>query len=175
MQTPASLDYKGSSFINFRDFDFGEGGNPSWQWIDIKLFAIAAPAASDSDLLAALIADEGFRDDYIGSGVDPDGTRHGPYWIDQITPDSYTPASAEAVVALVTRWVDQCGVVPDALRQVIERDVFAPVRTATSIMTLPRLEDSAINDYGFIHTEFHEIVTIDKTNQVLRLIVAADD
>lgn len=175
MQTSANLEYEGSSFINFRDFDFEDGGNPMRQWIDIKRFTITAPAGSDHDLLAALIGNEYFRDDYIGGGVDRAGTRHGPYWIDRIIPESYTSVSVESVVALVTRWVDQCGVVPDALRQVIEREVFVPARAATSIMLLPRLGDLAVNDYGFIHTEFHEIITIDTTSRTLRLTVAADD
>lgn len=175
MQTAATLEYEGTSFINFRDFDFPEGGNPSRQWIDIKRFTIIEPPVVDRELLSALIGDQHFRDDYIGGGVDPAGTRHGPYRIDRVTPDSYTPASAHSVIALVTRWVDQCGVVPDALRQVIDREVFAPARTATDIATLPRLDYSAVNDYGFVHTEFHEIVTIDTTGGTLRLIVAASD
>lgn len=145
------------------------------QWIDIKRFTITAPVGSDHDPLAALIGNEYFRDDYIGGGVDPVGVCHGPYWLERITPESYTPVSAESLVALVTRWVDQCGVVPDALRQVIEQEVFIPARAATTIMLLPRLGDSAVNDYGFIHTEFHEIVTIDTASRTLRLIAAADD
>jgi hypothetical protein len=175
VQTSAHLEYEGSSFINFQDFDFPAGGNPSRQWIDIKQFTIAESTPASRDLLSALIGDQHFRDDYIGGGVDPAGTRHGPYWIDRITPDSYTHAPADSVIALVTRWVDQCGVVPDALRQVIDRDVFGPARTATDIVTLSGLDSSAVNDYGFIHTEFHEIVTIDTTGGSLRLIVAADD
>ncbi|MET8797686.1 hypothetical protein ABZV91_14755 [Nocardia sp. NPDC004568] len=175
MQTSADLEYEGTSFINFRDFDFPEGGNPSRQWIDIKQFTITAPPPADRDLLSALIGDQQFRDDYIGGGVDPQGTRHGPYWIDRITPDSYTPASADSVIALVTRWVDQCGIVPDALRQAIDQEVFKPARTATHIVTLPRLDASAVNDYGFIHNEFHEIITIDTVGRTLRLTVAADD
>ncbi|WP_039828329.1 hypothetical protein [Nocardia testacea] len=175
MQTSADLEYEGTSFINFRDFDFPEGGNPSRQWIDIKQFTITAPPPADRDLLSALIGDQQFRDDYIGGGVDPQGTRHGPYWIDRITPDSYTPASADSVIALVTRWVDQCGIVPDALRQAIDQEVFGPARTATHIVTLPRLDASAVNDYGFIHNEFHEIIRIDTVGRTLRLTVAADD
>ncbi len=81
----------------------------------------------------------------------------------------------QPVIALLTRWIDQCGVVPDALRQVIDRNVFEPARTATDIVTLSGLDSSAVNDYGFIYTEFHEIVTIDTTGGSLRLIVAADD
>lgn len=175
MQTAHDLEYEATSFINFRDFDFAEGGNPSRQWIDVKRFTIAEPPAADRDLLSALIDNQHFRDDYIGGGVDPAGTRHGPYRIDRITPDSYTHVSADSAVALVTRWVDQCGVVPDVLRQVIGREVFEPARTATAIVTLPRLDASAVDDYGLIHTEFHEIVTIDTTGRTLRLIVAADD
>ncbi|WP_157106171.1 hypothetical protein [Nocardia sienata] len=175
MQPSANLEYEGSTFINFRDLDFPEGGNPSRQWIDVKKFTIASPPPADHDLLTALISNEYFRDDYIGGGVDPTGTRHGPYWIDRLSPNSYTPASADSIVTLVTHWVDQCGVVPDSLREVIDREVFGPARAATSIVTLPRLESSAVNDYGFIHTEFHEIVTIDPTRRRLHLIVAADD
>ncbi|WP_280425880.1 hypothetical protein [Nocardia carnea] len=175
MQTSANLEYQGTSFINFRDFDLPEGGNPSRQWIDIKQFAITGTPPADRELLSALIGDQHFRDDYLGGDVDPAGTRHGPYWIDRISADSYLPASADSVTTLVTEWVDQCSVVPDALRQVIDRKVFGPARTATHIVVLPRLDASAVNDYGFIHTDFHEIITIDTTGRTLRLIVAADD
>ena len=172
LSPPTEPENTASALAERRDVSVGEH-TPSTPW----------PTTPDTTALdfgslpgiSRTTGEEHFRDDHIGSGVDPSGTRHGPYWIDRITPDTYTPASADSVIALVTRWVDQCGVIPDVLRRTLDQEVFRPARTTTRVVTLPRLDNSAVHDYGFIHTEFHEIVTIDSTHRMLRLIVAADD
>lgn len=128
MGTPAGLRYQDCSLLNFGDFDFGPGGSSCYQWVETKRFQITAAPTNDRELLRSLVSTEQFRDGYIGAGVEPAGTVHGPYNLDRISPDSYIRVSADSVV-----------------------------------------------DYGLIHTEFHEIVTIDRVERTVRLIVAADD
>lgn len=166
--------YLDGSLLNFRDFEFGPGGSHCYQWVDIKVFRIDA-VRDDKELLRLLIGAEQFRDGYIGAGVEPAGVVHGPYFREHISPDSYTQVFSESVVDLVTAWVNNCGVVPESLWEAVNRLVFEPVGAADSLFLLRRLDPSTVVDYGFIHTEFHEIVTIDRTERIVQLIVAADD
>ncbi|MEU1982214.1 hypothetical protein [Nocardia sp. NPDC019395] len=168
------LRYLDGTLLNFRDFEFGPGGSSNYQWVDIKVFRIVA-APDDPALLRSLIDTEQFRDGYIGAGVEPAGVVHGPYFREYISPDSYTRVSAGSVMDLVTTWVNNCGDVPESLWGAMNRSVFEPVRRADSLFRLRKLDPSAVVDYGPIHTEFHEVVTIDRTERIVRLIVAADD
>lgn len=167
--------YDNSLFINFRDFDFGADGNPCRQWINIKKFDILVHTAEDQEILAALIDNEHFRDDYIGGGVDPDGTRHGPFWTGRISPSSYEQQDHHSVADILNAWLAKCGMLPSALVRAVDDRVIGPVIHATSVYVLRKLDAAAINDYGFIHTEFHEIVLIDRSRNSLLLVVAADD
>lgn len=175
LSNAAIIRYDDSLFINFRDFDFGAEGNPCRQWIDIKEFDILVPTAEDQEVLAALIDNEYFRDDYIGGGVDPDGTRHGPFWTVHISPSSYERQDHHSVADILNAWLAKCGALPPALVRAVDDRVIDPSIHATSVYVLRKLDSAAINDYGFIHTEFHEIVLIDRSSNILLLVVAADD
>lgn len=76
------LPYRDQVFINFRDF-FGHSPDHGYRWVDLKRFCLARPGQSDMQVLHALIKHDQFRDDYAGGGVVPEGTRHGPYWLDR--------------------------------------------------------------------------------------------
>jgi hypothetical protein len=160
--------------LNFADYEFPAGGGSRRQWVDIKRFLITT-SVDDRELLGSLLATEQFRDSYLGAGVEPAGVVHGPYRRDRLSPDSYNRASPDLIVDLVTAWVNNCGAVPPTLWEAVDRAVFAPVREAHDLFLLRQLDPSAIADYGFIHTEFHEIVTVDRDEHLLRLIVVADD
>ena len=175
LSNAAIIRYNDSLFINFRDFDFGEEGNPCRQWIDIKKFDILVPTAEDQEVLTALIDNEYFRDDYIGGGVDPEGTRHGPFWTSHISPSSYEQRDQHSVADILNAWLARCGVLPPALVRAVDDRVIGPAIHASSVYVLRKLDAAAINDYGFIHTEFHEIVLIDRSSNSLLLVVAADD
>ncbi|WP_433663190.1 hypothetical protein ACQPW1_14245 [Nocardia sp. CA-128927] len=129
----------------------------------------------DRATLDALINQVEYRDDYVGGGVDPAGTRHGPYWLDRLSPDVYEPVTGQNVVEIVREWLAECGTVPRELEDTIQRQVFDSVMGSANSYVLRDLDKSAINDYGDVHTEFHEIVVIDRTAQKVRLIVASDD
>ncbi|AFU05060.1 hypothetical protein O3I_035565 [Nocardia brasiliensis ATCC 700358] len=169
------VDYRERLFTNFREFEFGAGGSHCFQWIDSKEFALAAAEADDREVLSDLIASVEYRDDYVGGGIDPSGIRHGPYWLDRISSEAYAAIDESAVIELLERWLHGCGSIPDQLREEIQREVVGPVRTATSRYVLEDLGVSAINDYGDLHREFHEIVLIDRRGRRVLLVVMTDD
>ncbi|MGQ4601049.1 hypothetical protein [Nocardia sp. R6R-6] len=169
------LSYNGQSFINFRDFEFDAESSHRFQWIDLKKFDLSAVASDDKSILNALIASDEFKDDYVGGGVDPQGTRHGPYWLDRISADSYRLVGESTVVGILEKWVGRCGNAPRQLQESIGHQLFSPASAASSRYVLDDLGKSATNDYGDIHIEFHEIVLIDRTAQSVLLAVASDD
>lgn len=141
----------------------------------MKEFRIHDPYASDQQILLAITRAEEFRDDYIGAGIDPASDHHGPYWLDHITPVSYTLTSADSTKEILRKWIGNCGIIPSSLQLEVEKKIFQPIHDAASLYVLNDLDQSAINEFGFIHTEFHEVISIDRDKQSVMLIVAADD
>lgn len=168
------LDYQDQVFINFRDF-FGRSPDHAFRWVDLKRFRLSRTAWSDAQILEALIRHDQFRDDYAGGGVDPVGTRHGPYWLDRISVDAYEPVDETTATRVLHGWASQYGELPGTLKATLERDVYPLVRAATSRYRLKALGAYALHDWGGVHGEFHELVVIDRAISSSALIVAADD
>lgn len=162
-----------SSFINFRDFDFGERPH-GHRWVDTRRFWVSSGGRDDRDVLAALIEHPQFRDTYDGAGVQ-DWPRHGPWWLDRITPDTYERVDADTAVAVLHSWANQHGDVPEPLTARLREEIYTPIHHATSRHLLGRLPEDAFHDYGPIHIDYHELVLIDRPATTLTLIVAADD
>lgn len=169
------MDYRGQVFINFRDYAFADRDAHGHRWVDIKRFGLRSPSADDATLLQALVRHEQFRDDYAGGGVVADGTRHGPYWLECVTPRSFEPIDAPATVDVLRMWADQYGDVPESLQASLDAEVFGRIRRATSRYRLKDLGRGAFHDWGGVHGDFHEFVLIDRTALGLSLVVAADD
>ncbi|WP_344458520.1 hypothetical protein [Actinocorallia aurantiaca] len=168
------LSYHDQAFINFRGFAFDSGAH-GFRWVDIKCFRLSMPDTDDMTLLRSLIGQEQFRDDYAGGGVDAEGIRHGPYWVDRIGVDDYVAVTNSTAVDALASWARLHGSVPDALNETLELEVFAPLRQATSSYQLKELARTSLHDWGGVHTEFHEFVSIDRMTHRVLLIVAADD
>ncbi|WP_433179720.1 hypothetical protein [Actinoallomurus sp. CA-150999] len=169
------LDYRGQVFINFRDYTFDDPAAHGYRWVDGKRFDLRSPAVDDMTLLSAVIRHDQFRDDYAGGGVDPQGTRHGPYQLEHITPEAFEPVDGPTSTAMLAAWADQHGEVPEQLAATLFREVFEPVRQATGRYGLKNLGRTAFHDWGGVNTDFHELILIDRTAGSLTLIVAADD
>ncbi|MFD4632362.1 hypothetical protein ACFVYR_30560 [Streptomyces sp. NPDC058284] len=162
-----------SPFINFRDFDFGEGSH-GYRWVAAKRFQLSSERLDDRDVLAALIAHPQFRDTYDGADVQ-DWPRHGQWWLDRITPDAYESVDAAMAVAVIHSWANQHGDIPESLASRLQQEIYNPIREATSRYLLGRLSEGAFHDYGPIHIDYHELVLIDRPAATLILLVAADD
>jgi hypothetical protein len=168
------LAYRDQVFINFRDF-FGRSPDHAFRWVDVKRFRLPRQAQSDTQVLDALIRHGHFRDDYAGGGVDPGGTRHGPYWLDRVSVDAYELVDETTATYALHAWAGQYGELPQALKVALERDVHSLVRAATSRYRLKALGEGALHDWGGVHGEFHELVMINRGTSSLALIVTADD
>ncbi|MEV0374536.1 hypothetical protein AB0I10_32925 [Streptomyces sp. NPDC050636] len=172
-----------SLFINFQDFDFPQGSSHGYRWVDIKRFRVPSdmPPALPPDMhdernvLAALIAHLEFRDTYDGGGVDPDGTRHGQWWLDRIAPDSYRAVDDTAAIGIIDTWAIGQGTLPKQLEARLRAEIYSPIRSSTDRFALGDLPKDAVHDYGPIHIDFHELVLIDRPASTVTLLVAADD
>ena len=87
------LVYQGEVFINFRT---------SRQWVLIKLFALPADA-DDHEVLALLIRHIRYRDSYAAPEFKDAKTIHGPYWLNAISPEAFSPVSAADAEAIRLR------------------------------------------------------------------------
>lgn len=170
-----TLTHEGSAFVNFRHFDFAEPYAHAYRWLDVKRFRLPAPDATERELLAALIAHEQFRDDYAGGGVDPDGTRHGEYWLRLVTPDAYEPIGRERAGRLLETWAEQYGPLPGPLAEALRREAYGALAEADAVHHLNGLGEDEYHDWASVHGEFHELVLVDRRAGRLTLLVAADD
>ncbi|MFD2473657.1 hypothetical protein [Amycolatopsis silviterrae] len=174
MEAAPALVHLVSPFINFRDFDFGEGSHHGYRWVDAKHFRLPSEVLDDREVLAALIAHPQFRDTYDGGGVQ-DWPRHGQWWLNRITPDRYEAVDAATAVDVIRSWANQHGNIPEPLEARLSQEVYRLIRRATSTYVLGQLAEDALHDYGPIHIDYHELVVIDRSAASLALLVAADD
>jgi hypothetical protein len=161
------LVYQGEVFINFRT---------SRQWVSIKLFELP-PDADDHAVLALLIHHLRYRDSYAAPEFKDAETIHGPYWLDAITPEVFSPMSAADAEALIRTWADYTVPLTDDDREAMEREVYPRITGATSRYQLPDLRDTAQHDWGYVvgSDGFYEFVLINRHTKNVALLVASDD
>ncbi|MGW6967120.1 hypothetical protein ACWGET_24080 [Streptomyces zaomyceticus] len=169
------LAHERSAFLNFRHYTFQDARSPAYRWVDVKCLLFPTAPVDDAELLAALIGHEQFRDDYAGGGVDPEGQRHGPYWLKAVTPDAYASVGRQESDRILRTWANQFEKVPAGLAADLRREVFDRLAAADRIYCLRELGDESTHDWGGVHGEFHEFVLIDRSAERITLLVAADD
>ncbi|MEU3015177.1 hypothetical protein [Nocardia asteroides] len=145
------------------------------RWIHINPFELTAPDATDAEIIAAVMNSAPYRDGYIGSGPDPNGTIHGPFRIECLTVTDYEPMESAAAVALFDRWLDIDTDASTEFTAILREVVYRRLRTADSVYFLRDLGDDALCDHGRIHNEFNEFLTVDRTRREVALILASDD
>lgn len=167
--------FREQRLVNFRNFAFADPLDHGFRWVDIKVFSLTAMPPADEIVLAALIVDERFADGYAGAGSDPTGSIHGPYRRSRISADSYERLDATSAIGIVDSWAREFGALPGELARTLEESVYARIRSACSCFRLRDLDATASHEWAGVHTHFHELVTVDRANGTLALIVAADD
>jgi len=167
------LAYRTSHIVRFREVisDF--------RWIDAKLFDISGPA-SHREILAALIADPWYNDDYASpSGALPEPSRglHGPYSLGSITVSSFQKLSPRACRGAVRTWAHALGPLPAEFTRRYEEFLEVLLADATAVFRLSDLDDSARHQWdahlGVLG--FHEFVIVSRTSKTVALVVASDD
>lgn len=169
------IDFRDQKLINFRCFAFDEPLDHGFRWIAVKRFQVPASPCADTLILRSLIGEDQFADGYAGGGVDPTGEIHGPYRIRHITAEAYDRIEPAAAISRIEVWATQHGSLPEPLVDALEKQVYAPIRDATSLYRLNDLGRDSFHDWGGVHSEFHELVVIDRAECTLLLVVAADD
>ncbi|WP_394614475.1 hypothetical protein JNUCC0626_31935 [Lentzea sp. JNUCC 0626] len=143
-----TLTYARTEFINFKD--------GSYEWVYIDHYDL--PAVDDQRALVAMIEHERFGHDYAGGDPGEDTTRHGPYWRDRISVDSYELVEAAAAEAELRAWAT--GVPhPDWVFDAME-GVYRQLHAADRVYRLRDLGEQAQHDWGGVLFEFSEFVLI---------------
>ncbi|MGW0099742.1 hypothetical protein [Nocardia sp. NPDC003354] len=157
--------------MNFKDYlvDYAR------KWVHISPYALTTPGSSDPDIIAAVMNSVPYRNGHVGGGVDPNGTIHGPYRIECISPQDYEPMAAGDAIERFNRWVATHTSDSAALTVLLSAEVRRRLSEADAVYVLRDLGDSAVCDYGRIHDEFNEFLTIDRASGNVAVIVASDD
>lgn len=127
----------------------------AYGWVDITRFRLPG-GTDDRAALAALIAHELYGSNHAGGEPGTDPARHGPYWRDRITPDSFDRVSTATAEAELPASADLHGYVSAATRVYRLRDL-----------------SEAVHDWGWVLWEFQEFVLIGQDEVVL--VIAAID
>ncbi|WP_433043062.1 hypothetical protein [Dactylosporangium sp. CS-033363] len=149
--------------------------NDTFRWVDVLRFPLPAPPPDDRSCLDLLIRHAWYGTSYTGGEPGGDPERHGRYKRECITAESFDPIEPDPAERWLRGWSVQWAPLAAAIAEGLERDVYAPMRAADRVFRLRELGDQAVHDAGWLLTEFHELVLLDRTAGALLLVVAAED
>jgi hypothetical protein len=160
------LEYIGRDLVKF--------GDRSYRWIDIKRFALATQPQTPAKALDLLLRHVRYRDHYTSAdSQDRDSeTLHGPYKLDHIMTASFEPLDAEQAVNAGSDFVSLHGGTTEETRATLDQVVFPLVREMSVWFRLPDVGATAHHDFGWVLTDFMELVLIDIPSRRLVLLVA---
>jgi hypothetical protein len=159
----------------------------TWRWVDVKQFRLGGQG-SDRDLLDALITHPRYRDHYTSPNSDTRDPIHGPYELNRIRVDMFTPFTETEAIDALREWTTEfdypegCdaswpwNIAPPA--PYIDGDattVLAMITAATTRYRLSNLGADAYHQFGWVLGEFLELVVINRTSSELILVVASRD
>jgi hypothetical protein len=154
-----------------------------YSWCCIKEFGIQDPSATDTDILAGVLAYRRYRDHIAGPfDVQSDHACHGPYRLRAITVDDFQQVSHSSATAMLQRWIRDSidakheDVIREALG-IADSYVTPWYAAADSIyfLTLPR--EGHEHDWGWVvgTCGLYEFIAITRFQSRVLLIIASDD
>ena len=161
------FEYTGHTLIRFDDH--------SYRWFSVKRFAWDG-AGDDSTVLGALIEHWRYRDHYASpnSHEQDAGDIHGPYRLAAIAPAEFVPVGADEAAALVEEF---CGLYDCLPRPEVREQIAASILSWLGRSSWYRLRDlpDALHEWGWVLTEFRELVAISReASEVLSVVMAID-
>lgn len=154
--------------------------NATYQFVVLRHFLLPTgdDGSTDAEVLAMLIQNPHYRGSFVGTG-DADTTIHGPYQVSAITADSFVAVAPTEAETLVRSWAAYAAPLPEVSGQVMDREVYPRMRTATSLYQLVALPQEAFETKWRLGigsaTGFHEFVAIDRLGGTVTLVMATDD
>jgi len=167
--TPAELDYLGRDFVNFRD--------GTYRWVHLKNFGLPSEIRTPADGLASLLRHVRYRDHYTTDDEhwEDSETLHGPYRLDRISAESYDAIDAEDALRIVREFAELHGGTTEQVLAELDRVVNPAIRESSTVYRLRDLGEEAKHDFGWVLTDFNELVLVDLPARRLALLVAAGD
>ena len=135
-----------------------------WRRIDTWRYSIVDPAATDRDILRAMLADDHYAYSFMAPYPDQYSSRRnlrGPFLLDKLTPDSFSPITAEMAWRQLDDFLRDWD--PPASRADLELDhlVGGTIDSADSLLQLQ--EDTSIrHEFSWIIGDWGEFVAVDR-------------
>jgi len=157
----------------------------TFMWVNHFVFSLD-PALTDQEILAALISSSDYAHDFASPyryGADvgfEDRPIHARWLADMLTPDMFSRVDPADARRTIHSWIDDEMVEPPQTPRTHAR-VDSVLDLALGGGEVFRLDvpedDDLMHEYGVVvgATGFHEYVTIDRTSEVMHLVVASDD
>lgn len=147
----------------------------SFRWISVtELFMPPDGPTAAHERLSALIGHPAYWYGYISPRAVQLGI-HGPYRLEEITPEAFQPLNATAAHRALNDWLLQYGPLPNDSNDADLDRVRRLIHEATSRFMLPDLGEAAQHEVGWIlHSGFCELVLLGPGDAVT-LIVASGD
>jgi len=151
----------------------------TYRFLDIKHFLFPPANNGDGlDIVDTIIHDWHYRDHYCApdSHETDSETLHGPFWVEKICKDDFTPISATMFTDVVREFLDLYDESPAIEKQREIDAVLSPLLTQDTIhFQLTKSLDEDIHDWGEVLWEFREMIAIDFKHGIAALCVMAID
>lgn len=109
-------------------------------------------------MLQLLIRHVRYRDSYASSEFKDSQTIHGPYWLNAITPESFSPVSAADAETLIRTWAEYSVPLTDGDREAMEREVYPPDPGREQLLPVGRLTRNRRTRMGLVGRLKHRLL-----------------
>ena len=141
----------------------------SFRWAQLVEFTISDGQIVPQDALTSLLQHPRYREYWGGYRLTTDGNlTHGPFPLDAIAVESFAPSDLVLVVELLLGFAAIEPLNPDlakAWQRLVER----------ALAGRPEAWHLSHHDWGWVVSEFVELVVIERETRMLRLLIAGID
>lgn len=140
------------------------------------------PAAAE--LIDAVLHHPRYHDMFISPWTGPGKGVHGPYRLETLTVEGFLACSASTALQVLHDWMADPDVDPKFTAEMRESQEIVAAWTSPLILAADEIYRLVVPREGNEHAcgwisgmafGFHELITIDRRNKVLTVIVATDD
>lgn len=139
---------------------------------------------SAAELIDAVLRYPRYHDMFISPWTEPAKGVHGPYRLEALTVEGFRPCSVSEALQVLHDWMADPDVNPKFIAEIRESQEIVAAWTSPLILGADEIYRLIVPREGNEHEcgwisgmafGFHELITIDRRDNVLRVIVATDD
>jgi hypothetical protein len=139
---------------------------------------------SSAELIAAVLVHPRYHDMFVSPWTRPQEGVHGPYRLEALTVEGFRACSVAEALQVLHDWMADPDVNPKFMAEMLESQEIVAAWTSPMILGADQIYRLIVPREGNEHgcgwisgmaSGFHELITIDRRNNVLMVIVATDD